>query len=79
MVSSKDEEFQIRILKASLRQSDKNVSVMDRENKRARKLIEALEIRDVGKTKTIRRLKRRLKKPREYNNGTILLSVSDDL
>ena len=65
MVSSKDEEFQIRILKASLRQSDKNVSVMDRENKRARKLIEKLESRDVEKTKTIRRLKRRIKKPRE--------------
>jgi len=65
MSAETEKDMKIKVLKASLRQSDRKVSVMDRENERARKLIEALEIRDIGKTKTIRELKRRIKKPRE--------------
>jgi len=79
MVSFRDEEIQIRILKASLRQSDKRAKRNDQLNERlmeilqkktaqtgqAHQRVKELEERDVEKTKTIRSLKRRIKKPRE--------------
>jgi len=79
MSAETEKDMKIKVLKASLSQSDKRAKRNDQLNERlmeilqkktaqtghAHQRVKELEERDIEKTKTIRSLKRRIKKARE--------------